>query len=1040
MMQWSDLKDRMDSSIFKIDGTAIDNAYFMATHMPFSKLKVLDAGKGYGGESDFVGHEMSEIDAYHHFMDGRKGKHQLIVIQGEPGIGKSHLIAWMHNKVVNEKYDDEEVVFLRRLDNTVRKALEQILDQNIIKNKEISDKIRKFVNSLSGETPEQIKTRLYDEYTNALEFRPEAYGENKPTKGKQKDIVEFLRDETIRKYFMRDNGPVERCYKLLNASAREAGEGEVIWSDADFDFPAEVQNAIRHDSGKRVKNFYLSELRHEKNGEKIKKQMTDALNRMTPDALQSCAGITSDTARSIFEELRRELQREGKSLTLFIEDVTSLAMLDRELLLVLSIEKGGKYTDLCEITTVIGVTGKYYQTYHDNFFHRVTGKIEMTESSFATDEFIPGLTARYLNACYTDYDELAAWAKGGSDEGQLPTTDFKPPYEWDSVDINGKAVTLYPFNRRSVISLFARLKSKTPRDFLRDVVRNLFCQFAMDMGSDGEMRFPKLYSSFEDKYLSPVYMKTIENSELSELDRARLNTILTTWGDETAVDDGAHIGGVAKPFLEDIGLAINRGTVIAASPSNPMSTESDKKMEKAVPLVKVTAGPAIVRPEEKEYQKNKADLEAWLYNSQVLGNGSAYRKAVTDFVYKGINWANEGIPFGYLDTLWKNQARGGGLVYIEGDTAKNDKASAFVVLERSPETFNLLMALEEFKRYKGQEFPELLYNQYVLSSWLLMNKEKIKERITAGCFGRRQHPIARWGLAAEYLCRCLYGDILPTAPPLLAGELLKNNPYRDEVHHSNEKWRDAWTGLFNDSDFKNNRDMLRAGSNTKKQEQGKETGGNYRVDEIFLTLEALKAADWDIRKECETIKDGGGAFFLPLRFLRRIYKKIKSIVEEEKIRAAKVTEELKKYIGDNCDEDAFRHLYEGIDSFKESCKKYNQSYDEELMRNFLSGNREGIVHKMTACVKLLQEVQDREDAVGIIRDFNKDPVNIIRMLVEDLKKLETHVTRISAQCNISSEAIDEISDDKIEEMVSEIEGIERVLEKSEAKNDFEFAE
>ena len=43
-MNWIDCSDRMDQYVIKKDGTAVDNEYFMATHVPFRELEFIEFG------------------------------------------------------------------------------------------------------------------------------------------------------------------------------------------------------------------------------------------------------------------------------------------------------------------------------------------------------------------------------------------------------------------------------------------------------------------------------------------------------------------------------------------------------------------------------------------------------------------------------------------------------------------------------------------------------------------------------------------------------------------------------------------------------------------------------------------------------------------------------------------------------------------------------------------------------------------------------------------------------------------------------------
>ena len=38
-MNWIECSERMDKYVIKKDGTAVDNEYFMATHVPFRELE-----------------------------------------------------------------------------------------------------------------------------------------------------------------------------------------------------------------------------------------------------------------------------------------------------------------------------------------------------------------------------------------------------------------------------------------------------------------------------------------------------------------------------------------------------------------------------------------------------------------------------------------------------------------------------------------------------------------------------------------------------------------------------------------------------------------------------------------------------------------------------------------------------------------------------------------------------------------------------------------------------------------------------------------
>lgn len=95
---------------------------FLVTHMPFTNLGVTGSGSTTAATS-----EMSEEDVYQNLIKNPENKHRFIIVKGNNGTGKSHLIRWlqarMENDIKKEEREDEKIVFIRRIDNTLRGAI-----------------------------------------------------------------------------------------------------------------------------------------------------------------------------------------------------------------------------------------------------------------------------------------------------------------------------------------------------------------------------------------------------------------------------------------------------------------------------------------------------------------------------------------------------------------------------------------------------------------------------------------------------------------------------------------------------------------------------------------------------------------------------------------------------------------------------------------------------------------------------------------------------------------------------------------------------
>ena len=234
-MDWINCSDRMDQFVIKKDGTAVDIEYFMATHVPFRDLEFIDYG-----ETDVKPDHLNEEQIYDKYIVNRANKHQMIIVRGTHGSGKSHLICWLHNRLVSDPVnynpDKEKVVFLRRLRNTVRGAVQQMLDEGIVRDKELKEKFEKFASSSTSQSQEEFKVTIYGEYAR----KSQTDNTSKVFKPKVcKDIAAFLLDTRVQDYMMRPDGPVNRCYQKITAGATSvvSEDTEKVFTEEDFVFP-----------------------------------------------------------------------------------------------------------------------------------------------------------------------------------------------------------------------------------------------------------------------------------------------------------------------------------------------------------------------------------------------------------------------------------------------------------------------------------------------------------------------------------------------------------------------------------------------------------------------------------------------------------------------------------------------------------------------------------------------------------------------------------------------------------------------------------
>lgn len=990
-MDWLECSDRMDQYVIKKDGTAVDIEYFMATHVPFRDLEFIEFG-----DTESKPIHMNENQIYDQYIVNKANKHQMLIVRGTHGSGKSHLICWLHNRFVSDPInynpDKEKVVFLRRLRNTVRGAVQQMLDEGLVRDKDLQDKFKKFTNSTESRSEEEFKVTIYTEY--ALKTQTDGSGDTFKPKV-CKDIAAFLLDTRVQDYMMRPDGPVDRCYQKISAGANNVvtDETEVIFTEEDFILPKKIANAIKKESAEEVRNFYLFELRDDE--KKIKKLVT-YLNHYTSGVIQSCANITSENARDLFVDLRKALHDEGKNLTIFIEDFTSFSIVESELITALSVENGGNYKDLCRVNSIIGITDGYYGSFRDNFKTRVTKQIMVTEKSFSGKEFLLEMAARYLNAIYSKREAVLEWYKGEAVGDTLPMSDFKPDIEWDNIKIGDSSYTLYPFNSKSLLTFYDKLQVKTTRNFLTYVIQHFFQSFANGMEYQTDWDFPELPPYINKVTLQPPYADSVENSDYSDIDKQRMKVLFSIWGNGTTDADGEYIGGIHKTFLASIGLenfkGIKSGTTYSAQGKADDSVARQHDKEPPVSDDKIKAKP--ISKEEISFNKRKQDIEAWYEQKKKLEFASDFNKWVGDFVVQGIAWQDEGFP-GEFVTQRKND---GNFVDIEDSKLATNRNKAIVVMDRNSEARTILLGLAYFDYYKSWDFEDAAYYQLTMVNWLEKNKPVFISKLFGETVGEKEHPVITWCLAIEYLQRLLYGESLDYySDEELLEVLLTKSPKTKYEIRSNQSWNDVITYFSNQASMvKTISTTLRSGSKTVMGVVGESTGTGgkvsfYKTSELLNSLDHLKKKHWDISDELDTYTSP--QYEKIRKYLKGLYLRIGTVLDDEKKLALSSVNEFDLLIGDSPTEEKYLDVIDEIRKFFSNCISAHEPFSTELKIKF-DGEPQYQARTVIENYKTVQTALSQTGIVNALKIFSNRPTDKLKLIISSLNMVENMARKL----------------------------------------------
>ena len=827
-MDWHRALHRLENDVIKIDVMASDEAEFLATHVPFEALNVQR-----GGRADSGTELWSEEQMYERLVANEANQHRLVMVLGSNGAGKSHLIRWLRARFLSSgaaERQGDRVLFIRRLGNTFRGAISQLLEEGVVKNTDLEARLRTFVDSADSQDEGHFKSTIYSTFIDQVRNDPN----NEPyTVAQRRDIAACLSDSRVRQHMMADGGPVARFYAQIARASGKVVSGEAGFTTEDFSFDRSLIRAVQTE-GAREADRFLKEL-HQDNLERT--QLAQYLNHFASAVLNRCANIAQGDTREVFAELRRELKKQGRSLTIFIEDFTSFRNVDSELITVLATEHGGANADLCRVTAVVGITDGYYEQFRNNFLDRVTHKVTVNEGSYGEPSFLKEFVARYLNAIYGSQGAFQTWYEQQADPSQLPLGDFVAPLTWESVEIAGKPRTLYPFNEKALVSLFPELSRRTPREMLR-MLRDQVGAFIQDQ-IDGTARFPAPLRGKTLNWAIPEHGTHLDRVGLDERTRERARTLLCLWGSgdiyEVNSPAGTDVGGLPERFLQLLGIRF-QGIAKVGDTQKPKTELNHVEPEIEVKQVLTQA--------QKNYVAHKQSLEKWAQNHARLDYSNVFRGHIRQFLASAINWQAEGVPAFIFRKRMET------LTYIQGQTEEGSPDKAMLVLERTPDHQDILRGLLEFDYHKGWGgwgSGSATYYQLVLAQWV----ESVKPSLIDAMLGGQDQawPLLRWSMAVELYRLGLSGKLTgkETETELL-GLILHDDNSRPQSVHRDGTWQELNSLLSGrQPELKDNKEIIQE---IKRTHMGIPTQSAsvrlYHTGDLLSTLRELDRDNWSL--------------------------------------------------------------------------------------------------------------------------------------------------------------------------------------------------
>ena len=982
-------KERI-SYVARPDSITTSEGDFLATHVAIKKLKVLEKFDiaPTGGKS------FSEEDIFKKYILNPEDRHQFIAIYGQSGTGKSHLIRWFAARYEQSKPKDEVVLFIRRSDNTLKGTIRQLLEKpevQGISNKEIYERLVKA--SISVEE-NKLKDLIYHNFIIEVDHDLDDHDILLGNVMKRK-VVAFLNNEIVHDFLLRKNGPIERMYSKIAEHSTVDRDTIAQFEKEDFLVSQDLYESIQRAGGDRKAERLALELLSDEKGATTAKRIADYLNQFRNDVIQRCAGIEPGDFKQIFLDIRKELFRLDKKLTLFIEDVTSFTGVDTALLDALIEEHTGKRDgeSLCRISSVVGTTNNYLQhNFKDNHKDRIT-KYVYIPSDVLDEDGLYEFVARYVNTMSLNEDIISDWVNGHANPEDYPIHDVVEGKNWEYINVgHGKKINIYPFTKNSILYFYNNVLEKghqTPRYIIRDIIEPVVRDAIFN-----KENFP----SIDVKIVNVNTTLSFRiHSQLDDQDAAdRLLKFMSVWGngspDQYEENGKIYISAISKDMYDDFSFPVLQMDKVEAPKTSPQKKASNNSITpKVTSEVSIDASEIVVSAAKiKKVNDANTLLTKWTNEKKIdisatVGAAGTVHSAIydeiPDYLFTAINWQVEGIT---MDNARKVKDSAVLLVALEGQTKKE----GLYVLPANWNSINIILAFIRWKEYgnKSWNYPDADFDAYLITTWTESIKKTLVTKVSE----------YKSGIETKYIEAAVAAEIYRT---ILAGEfrekslknfnlqtLLASKPNKATSNSHCSEWKSLVSVMSQKSADVNNQQTVRRYFNIGQG--GAST--NVVLDAIALSKVFGKVKksrliiEPEEKQNDDRIKQRRDAY----TFLNDIEERIESVAKSELENGKAKLQRIYDAFGDNeIGEDELTEFISRVKKFYEEANKAQVNVKEISLDGI---KKVSILEK---AISDIAAVLDEDDPLTIIMAFSGDPVTTINRLINVIDALETEIAK-----------------------------------------------
>ena len=980
------------ASVIKPDSITVLQGDFLATHVALDRLYLLDKFEPNSAEKSFYERRSyPEEEVYQRYICNPENRHQFIAVYGKSGTGKSHLIRWFETRFEQEKPENEVILFIRRSDNTLKGTIRQLLEKpevQEIANREVYERL---VRASASVDEEKLKDMIYHNFIIEIAHDDSSHSVEL-TNVKRKRLEALLNNEVMHSRLMESNGPIDRMYSKVAETTKLVDRDTVAEFRAeDFYISADFYEEMLSAGADRKSEQMARELMADESGPEEAAKLAAYLNQFVNDVIQRCAGIEPGDFRQIFQDIRKELYRLGKNLTLFIEDVTSFTGVDDALLDALIVEHTGmnEGEHLCRISSIVGTTNDYLQNnFRDNHKDRITKCIyiptdAMSEASLF--EFV----GRYLNVMSLPESVVSDWAKNQARPEDYPVHEVKEGAAWEFVEIaDGKKLCLYPFTKNSIRYLYNEKLSvgfRTPRYIIRDLIEPIVTDIL-----NNPMDFPSgKYTAGADPTIANLIRSQVEDVK----QRERLRAFLCIWGngqpDQYTEDGVTYISGIRKDVLEELNLPIITFTEVSSPKREAATVVEFKKSTPTLPEKKEPETATSVTAEAQEKISAATDaLMQWSGGKKIdvsanVGTSGVLRTALEDmnaFLFSAIDWQAEGISMDHVNKVKKSSVK---IVALENQT----KGTGLYYMPADIESVIIIGAFVRWRQYGKSSWnyePDADRDAYFVTSWAHKIHRTFVELVRAET--KEKVPYIDAAMMTEIYRMILCGEIQAQTLRSVSIQTLMESSCKKvpgNTSHSRE-WLDLASLTARDGEV-----MHATVQKYFNIIQGDSGGSIVVLNEPAFNekLSRLKNKKLQIPEEKLNLED-------PVKLRRDVYAKAKDIMDrvdkvaqKELEKAHLILQDIYECYGcDEIEEDDITDFVETTGQF------YAEANNSRINIQAITQQIDAIkktAKQIAKAIRLVEDAREATDALTILLAFSGDPISRLIPFQELLKRVKS---------------------------------------------------